>query len=96
MYPSYIVVMGFVPVIQYLVSCINVNFSITFSFLMYADDHDTTIYFNLDNFPAINREQEINREVEKLNIWFQLNKLTLNVDKTNCMFFSQTSSYATY
>ena len=42
-----------------------VNSSIKFSFLMYADD--TTIYFNLEDF---------NRELEKLNIWFQLNKLT--------------------
>ena len=52
---------------------------------MYADD--TTIYFNLEDFPAINREQKINRELEKLNNWFQLNKLTLNVDKTKCMLF---------
>ena len=44
--------------------------SMKFSFLMYADD--TTIYFNLEDFPANNREQEINRELEKLNIWFQL------------------------
>ena len=62
-----------------------VNSSIQFSFLMYADD--TTIYFNLEDFPANNREQEINRELEKVNIWFQLNKLTLNVDKTKCMLF---------
>ena len=46
------------------------------SFLMYADD--TTIYFNLEDFPALNREQEINKELEKLNLWFKLNKLTLN------------------
>ena len=52
-----------------------VNSSIKFSFLMYADD--TTIDFNLEDFPAINKEQEISRELEKLNIWFQLNKLTL-------------------
>ena len=52
---------------------------------MYADD--TTICFNLEDFPAINREQEINRELEKLNIWSQPNKLTLNVDKTKCMPF---------
>ena len=47
--------------------------------------YDTTIYFILENFQAINREQEINRE--KLNIWFQLNKLTLNVEQTKCMLF---------
>ena len=52
---------------------------------MYADD--TTIYFNLEDFPVLNREQEINKELEKLNLWFKLNKLTLNVDKTKCMFF---------
>ena len=61
---------------------------------MYADD--TTIYFNLEDFPALNREQEINKELEKLNTWFQLNKLTLNVEKTKCMFFSQTSSRASH
>ena len=37
------------------------------SFLMYADD--TTIYVNLEDFPALNREQEINKELEKLNLW---------------------------
>ena len=57
---------------------------------MYADD--TTIYFNLEDFPALNWEQKINKVLEKLNLWFKLNKLTLNVDKTKCMFFSQTSS----
>ena len=62
-----------------------VNSSNKLSFLMYADD--TTIYFNLEDFPALNREQEINKELEKLNTWFQLNKLTLNVEKTKCIFF---------
>ena len=57
---------------------------------MYADD--TTIYFNLEDFPALNREQEINKELEKLNLWFKLNKLTLNVDKTKCMFFHKRRS----
>ena len=35
---------------------------------MYADD--TTIYFNLENFLALNREQEINKELEKLTLGF--------------------------
>ena len=56
-----------------------------FSFLMYADD--TTIYFNLEDFPTHNREIAINNELEKINIWLKLNKLTLNVDKTICMSF---------
>ena len=55
------------------------------SFFMYADD--TTIYFNLEDFPAFNREQDVNKELLKVNIWLKLNKLTVNVDKTKCMFF---------
>ena len=54
-----------------------VNSSSKLSFLMYADD--TTIYFNLEDFSSVNREYEINRELEIVNIWFQLNKLTLRV-----------------
>ena len=52
---------------------------------MYADD--TTIYFNLEDFPATNREIAINKELDKVNVWLKLNKLTLNVEKTKCMFF---------
>ena len=55
------------------------NSSNKLSFLMYADD--TTIYFNLEDFPSFNREYVINGELEKNDIWFQLNKLTLNVEK---------------
>ena len=51
---------------------------------MYADD--TTIYFNLEDFPANNREIAINKELDKVNVWLKLNKLTLNVEKTKCMF----------
>ena len=46
---------------------------------MYADD--TTIYFNQEDFPKINRSTSINMELEKLSIWLKLNKLTLNVEK---------------
>jgi len=52
---------------------------------MYADD--TTIYFDLEDFNALNRRTEINNELEKVNIWFKLNKLTINVEKTKCIFF---------
>ena len=62
-----------------------VNSSNKFSYLMYADD--TTIYFNLEDFDEYFRTQTINGELEKINIWLKLNKLTLNADKTKCMFF---------
>ena len=62
-----------------------VNSSTKFTYLMYADD--TTISFNLEDFPVINKEESINNELEKLNIWLKLNKLTLNVAKTKSMIF---------
>ena len=43
-----------------------VNSSNKFQFLMYEDD--TTIYFNLDEFPRENREIAVNNELEKVNI----------------------------
>ena len=41
-----------------------------FSFLVYADN--TTTYFNLEDFPANNREIAINKELDKVNVWFKL------------------------
>ena len=52
---------------------------------MYADD--TTLYFNLEDFPAQNRSMVINNELERVNTWLKLNKLTLNVEKTKVLFF---------
>ena len=52
---------------------------------MYADD--TTLNFNLEEFPLPDREGSINNELDKVNTWLKLNKLTLNTDKTKCMLF---------
>ena len=41
---------------------------------MYADD--TTIYFNLEEFNHLNKEGDINGELEKMNTWLKLNKLS--------------------
>ena len=51
-------------------------------FIMYADD--TTIYFNLEDFDPATIEKDINSELEKINVWLKLNKLSLNVKKTIC------------
>ena len=51
---------------------------------MYA--YDTMIYFNLDEFPGENREIAVNNELEKVNTWLKLNKLAINVNKTNVCF----------
>ena len=54
-------------------------------FIMYADD--TTIYFNLENFDPDNVSNEINNELEKITKWLQINKLSLNTQKTKLMVF---------
>ena len=52
---------------------------------MYADD--TTIYVNLEEFDHLNKEGDINGELEKVNTWLKLNKLSLNAQKTKLMVF---------
>ena len=67
--------------------CINnlITASDKLKFLMYADD--TTIYFNLEDFDSHNPEADINAELEKVNTWLKLNKLSLNAQKTKLMLF---------
>ena len=67
--------------------CINdiVNSTSKFNVLMYADD--TTLYFNIEDFPLQSREADINNELKKVNTWLQLNKLSLNTDKSMFMLF---------
>ena len=55
------------------------------SFLTYADD--TTIYFNLEDFPIHNRHIEINRKLDKINTWLKVYKLSLNVEKPKSIIF---------
>ena len=49
---------------------------------MYADD--TIIFYNFDH---LTKETNINRELEKVNIWLKLKKLFLNTQKTKHMLF---------
>ena len=52
---------------------------------MYADD--TTLVSHLENFGLVNDintlEQELNKEISKVNTWLLSNKLLLNVAKSN-------------
>ena len=52
---------------------------------MYADD--TTIYFNLEDHSGMNVEENVSNELNKVNSWLSLNKLSLNTDKTKSMTF---------
>ena len=67
--------------------CINdlITVSDKLNFIMYADD--TTIYFNLEDFDPTCIEADITNELEKVNIWLKLNKLSLNTQKTKLMVF---------
>ena len=47
---------------------------------------------NLDDFPLVNSEIEINCELEKVNTWLKLNKLAIYIDKTKCMVFHKRRS----
>ena len=56
-----------------------------FNFLMYADD--TTLYFNVEYFTENEFESECKSELTKLTNWLQHNKLSLNTEKTKCLYF---------
>ena len=62
-----------------------VNSTDNINFLMYADD--TTVCFSIEYFKTHSRETAINTEINKVNTWLRLNKLSLNVEKTKCMLF---------
>ena len=52
---------------------------------MYADD--TTIYFNRKDFSGMNVEEKVSNDLNKVNCWLSLNKLSLNTYKTKYMTF---------
>ena len=54
-----------------------ININSKLRFLMYADD--TTIYFNFENFTQQNLNKEINCEIEKINTWLKVNRLSLTL-----------------
>ena len=54
-------------------------------FIIFADDTNI-FYLNKNPVRLVNT---INTELEKLAVWFKINKLSLNVKKSNFMFFSK-------
>ena len=53
------------------------------SFYVFADD--TNIYYEAENLYQLQRT--INNELKKVKVWFDVNKLSLNIDKTNYIIF---------
>lgn len=63
--------------------------SVEFSKLvLFADD--ALLYVCGDNITEC--VTKINHDLEKLNVWFKMNKLNLNLKKTKCMFFNDNAS----
>ena len=60
-----------------------VNSSKLFHFMIFADD--TTVISKTD----VVNDKIINQELGKLLLWLQLNKLSLNISKSKCIFFHQ-------
>ena len=65
------------------------NVSDVLKFVLFADD--TNIFCSHNSISSLCRI--IEDELVKLNIWFAVNKLSLNLEKTNFMFFSNTRSH---
>ncbi len=60
------------------------NVSVKLKFILFADD--TNIFYTGKGVKNVN--DVINKELRLLNVWFKVNKLSLNVKKTNFMVFS--------
>ena len=59
------------------------NVSEKLKFFLFADD--TNIYFESNDLPSM--EKVINKELEQLNLWLNVNRLALNISKTNFVIF---------
>ena len=55
------------------------------NFIMYVDN--TTMHINLEDFYPTCIEAEVTNELEKVNFWLKLNKLSLNTQKPKSMVF---------
>ena len=62
------------------------NVSNILQFILFADDTNT--FCSGENLHVLSNM--ISQEMKKLYVWFALNKLSLNVAKTNFMVFSNT------
>ena len=59
------------------------NISDKLQFFLFADD--TNIYYESEDLKIL--EKTVNEELKKLSLWLNLNRLALNVAKTNFVIF---------
>ena len=60
-----------------------------FNFITYVDD--TTLSSTLNNAKNIDAGPSINDELGKINEWLEINKLSLNINKSRYMLFHMTN-----
>ena len=68
------------------------NISKILRFTLFADDTNT-FYYDIDIDILC---KQINGELNKLHVWFNINKLSLNISTTNYMMFSNSRSTQTF
>ena len=59
------------------------NISNVLDFYLFADD--INIYYESDSLQDL--EKTINKELHKLYLWLNVNRLSFNIDKTNYIIF---------
>ena len=59
------------------------SISTILNFYLFADD--TNIYYECNSLHEL--EQTVNKELDKLYLWLNVNRLSLNIDKTNFLIF---------
>ena len=65
------------------------NASTSLKFILFDDD--TNVFYSGVDIQTLC--ECISREVDKLHVWLSVNKLTLNVDKTNFSLFGNRKKY---
>ena len=68
------------------------NISNKLTFFLFADD--TNIYYESDNLKEL--EKTVNKELKLLSQWLNLNRLSLNVSKTNFVIFRSPQKLPTH
>ena len=64
------------------------NVSMLIKSIVFADD--TNFFYSGDNLSKVCETVSTETELDKLHRWFQVNKLSLNIAKTNVMVFGNT------
>ena len=65
------------------------NISSFFKYILFADD--TTIFRSGNDIKSLSKE--VNHELIAISQWFSMNKLSINLEKRQCMLFTNKKSF---